>query len=413
MGGVVLLVALLPWGGGTWLAAVPLAGRNQWQADEILMQQADPASWDRMVKLYRPCPPDSAADLCAAAIAVELAAKAGKGNGARARAIGVAGGWNRDAIFLAPVCVGSSRRSMFPSTAPWLRPRPVRTDGQQTLRSDSAGLPAAFTCALSRGPAGALHPLNRSVARQICYTTFAETGVVDGHVEAGWSGGWKIAQNRKVQDSPIGCGIGAPTGAQGQTQKEEISSAKSCHRKAAPAPPPPACGRPRLLRCQVRKDVARISRAKPSHSFCVPPPRRQHHFAEEPAVDFLAELGQGVPAHAAGTERIENHVAQTPEEPIALPSGSAATCAGDHGTLLCTSAPCVVVDLPLPVTRSATATTCRGSASRLKVSPAGTVRTLAQCRARGPSPAVTGQGTPQDRRSSRRAPAPPAQPGTN
>ena len=63
------LVFLTPWGGGHWLAAT-LIGGGQWQAGETLMQEADPGTWDRMVRLYKACPQDSATELCEAALAV-------------------------------------------------------------------------------------------------------------------------------------------------------------------------------------------------------------------------------------------------------------------------------------------------------------------------------------------------------
>ena len=75
-----LLVTVLPWGGGDWLAA-SLVGGGPWQAGQTLMRDADPASFDKMVKLYNVCGPRPV-EFCTAAIAVELAAKAGKRSGA-------------------------------------------------------------------------------------------------------------------------------------------------------------------------------------------------------------------------------------------------------------------------------------------------------------------------------------------
>ena len=72
MGGALLwfmLVAMLPWGAGTWLAALPLGGRCQ--AGETLIQEADPTTWARMVGLYKACPQGTATELCEAAIAVK------------------------------------------------------------------------------------------------------------------------------------------------------------------------------------------------------------------------------------------------------------------------------------------------------------------------------------------------------
>lgn len=63
------LVSLTPFGGGTWLAAT-LIGGGRWRAGQALMQEADPASWERMVRLYNACAKDSTIDLCEAALAV-------------------------------------------------------------------------------------------------------------------------------------------------------------------------------------------------------------------------------------------------------------------------------------------------------------------------------------------------------
>jgi hypothetical protein len=62
-----LLPLVLPWGAGDWLAALPIGG-GPWQAGAALMQRADPAVWERMVRLDRACPPDSATALCEAAM---------------------------------------------------------------------------------------------------------------------------------------------------------------------------------------------------------------------------------------------------------------------------------------------------------------------------------------------------------
>ena len=72
-----VLIAVLPWGGGDWLAGVMVGGRTPWQAGEILMQDADPASFDKMAKLYNTCGSRSVA-FCTAAITLDEAAKAGK-----------------------------------------------------------------------------------------------------------------------------------------------------------------------------------------------------------------------------------------------------------------------------------------------------------------------------------------------
>lgn len=71
MGGMllwVLLTAALPWSGGTWLAGLAFGGR--FSAGQAMLREADPATWDRMVRLYNACPQDSRTELCEAAIAV-------------------------------------------------------------------------------------------------------------------------------------------------------------------------------------------------------------------------------------------------------------------------------------------------------------------------------------------------------
>ncbi len=89
VGGVVglglwaILVEVLPWGGGTWLASLPLAGGDRWQAGQTLMHAADPAGFDRIVKLSQACG-DQQVDLCAAAIAVKTAGSAGQAGSAPA-----------------------------------------------------------------------------------------------------------------------------------------------------------------------------------------------------------------------------------------------------------------------------------------------------------------------------------------
>ncbi|MGH7077808.1 MAG: DUF6118 family protein [Acetobacteraceae bacterium] len=67
-----LLPLVLPWGAGDWLSALPLGG-GPLQAGAALMQRADPATWDRMVGLYRACPPDRATESCEAAMAARTA----------------------------------------------------------------------------------------------------------------------------------------------------------------------------------------------------------------------------------------------------------------------------------------------------------------------------------------------------
>ncbi|WP_158804275.1 DUF6118 family protein [Acidisoma sp. L85] len=73
MGGVLLwfmLTAMLPWGGGTWLAGLAFGGR--WNAGQVMMQDANSAAWNRMVRLYKACPSDSATELCEASLAVGM-----------------------------------------------------------------------------------------------------------------------------------------------------------------------------------------------------------------------------------------------------------------------------------------------------------------------------------------------------
>ena len=68
MGGALLwfmLIAILPWGGGTYLAG--LAFWRRWNAGEAMMQDASLAQWGRMVRLYKACPQDSTTELCEAA----------------------------------------------------------------------------------------------------------------------------------------------------------------------------------------------------------------------------------------------------------------------------------------------------------------------------------------------------------
>ncbi len=71
MGGALLwfmLTAMLPWGGGTWLASLAFGGR--WNAGEAMMQDASPVQWERMVRLYRECPQNGTTELCEAATGV-------------------------------------------------------------------------------------------------------------------------------------------------------------------------------------------------------------------------------------------------------------------------------------------------------------------------------------------------------
>lgn len=78
LGGLVLwmiLVAALPWGGGTWLASLPLAGGDRWQAGQVLLQAANPAGYERIVKLSQACG-DQQVVFCTAAITLKDAGSA-------------------------------------------------------------------------------------------------------------------------------------------------------------------------------------------------------------------------------------------------------------------------------------------------------------------------------------------------
>ena len=71
MGGALLwfmLAAFLPWGAGNWLAALPLGG--EWLGGQVLLNEADSATWDRMRRLNNACPTDSTTALCEAALAM-------------------------------------------------------------------------------------------------------------------------------------------------------------------------------------------------------------------------------------------------------------------------------------------------------------------------------------------------------
>lgn len=72
-----LATALLPWGAGTWLAGLAYGGR--WNAGQAMLQDANPASWEHMVRLYNACPRASTTELCEAAIAVRINTSGSKG----------------------------------------------------------------------------------------------------------------------------------------------------------------------------------------------------------------------------------------------------------------------------------------------------------------------------------------------
>jgi Family of unknown function (DUF6118) len=72
-----VLVAALPWGGGTWLASLPLAGGDRWQAGQVLMQAGNPAGYERIVKLSQACG-DQRVDYCTAAIVLKAVGSVGR-----------------------------------------------------------------------------------------------------------------------------------------------------------------------------------------------------------------------------------------------------------------------------------------------------------------------------------------------
>ena len=77
-----LLVENLPWGMGTWLAAVPIAG-DKWDAGQELLREASPASYEKMVTLYNTCGTQTV-EFCQEAIAAKtIASAAGKAGSAR------------------------------------------------------------------------------------------------------------------------------------------------------------------------------------------------------------------------------------------------------------------------------------------------------------------------------------------
>jgi len=72
------LAFLTPGGGGHWLAAT-LIGGGRWGAAETLMNEANPALWERMVRLGNACPRDGTTEQCEAALAVRAAAPGQEG----------------------------------------------------------------------------------------------------------------------------------------------------------------------------------------------------------------------------------------------------------------------------------------------------------------------------------------------
>ncbi len=78
-----ILVEVLPWGAGTWLAAVPIAG-NKWDAGLELLREASPASYEKMTTLYNTCG-DQPVAFCQEAIAAKTVNSAGQASAPGAR----------------------------------------------------------------------------------------------------------------------------------------------------------------------------------------------------------------------------------------------------------------------------------------------------------------------------------------
>ena len=62
-------VAVLPRQAGAWMAATILGAENPWDAGQALMWRDSPASWDKIVRLYKACG-EQATEMCEAAITV-------------------------------------------------------------------------------------------------------------------------------------------------------------------------------------------------------------------------------------------------------------------------------------------------------------------------------------------------------
>jgi hypothetical protein len=69
-----LLVENLPWCVGTWLAAVPIAS-NKWDAGQVLLREASPVSYEKMITLYNTCGAQTVA-FCQEAIAAKTLSSA-------------------------------------------------------------------------------------------------------------------------------------------------------------------------------------------------------------------------------------------------------------------------------------------------------------------------------------------------
>lgn len=65
----VVLAAVLPWGVGDWMAALPIASGDRWKAGGALLSRSSPRDWEKMAKLFNACGEQST-DLCEAAIIV-------------------------------------------------------------------------------------------------------------------------------------------------------------------------------------------------------------------------------------------------------------------------------------------------------------------------------------------------------
>lgn len=72
MGGAllwVLLAAVLPWGVGDRIAALPISGGDPWKAGQTFLNRSNSAAWEKMVRLFNACG-DQSTELCEAAIVV-------------------------------------------------------------------------------------------------------------------------------------------------------------------------------------------------------------------------------------------------------------------------------------------------------------------------------------------------------
>lgn len=65
----VLLAAVLPWGIGDRIAALPISAGDPWKAGGALLNRSNPAAWEKMARLFNACG-DQSTELCEAAIVV-------------------------------------------------------------------------------------------------------------------------------------------------------------------------------------------------------------------------------------------------------------------------------------------------------------------------------------------------------